>query len=58
MAWLSGERRTGVLAKLLGVEELSGNDQNQNREVKRFKDRLLKRIRRFRDQERSKKSRG
>jgi RNA polymerase sigma-70 factor (ECF subfamily) len=42
--WRAGERRTGVFATALGLSGLAPLDQR--REVKRFKDRLLKRIRR------------
>jgi RNA polymerase sigma-70 factor, ECF subfamily len=54
-AWLAGERRTEQLAKLLGASELV--DSEQRRTVKRFKDRLLKRIERMRNQA-HKKSHG
>lgn len=40
--WLSGEHRTEILACALGVAELSPIDRQ--REVKRFKDRFVKRI--------------
>lgn len=42
--WRKGERRTEVFAQALGLSSLALADQR--REVKRFKDRLLKRIRR------------
>lgn len=44
-AWVSGERRTSALASLLGASELQPPERA--REVKRFKDRLLKRLGRF-----------
>lgn len=40
--WLKGERRTDTLASVLGWSGLPAGDQR--REVKRFKDRLLKRV--------------
>jgi RNA polymerase sigma-70 factor (ECF subfamily) len=40
--WLQGERRTEPLARALGLAGRSWSDQR--REVKRFKDRVLKRI--------------
>ena len=43
--WLDGERRTGPLAQALGLGLLPAVDQQ--REVKRFKDRILKRISRL-----------
>jgi CheY-like chemotaxis protein len=40
--WLDGDRSTDALAEALGIDDLSQADRR--REVKRFKDRLLKRI--------------
>lgn len=45
LRWLDGERRTAPLASALGLTALSLLDQR--REVKRFKDRVLKRIARL-----------
>jgi DNA-directed RNA polymerase specialized sigma24 family protein len=45
LLWLNGERRTGPIAAVLGMNHLDAPGQRQ--EVKRFKDRLVKRIRRF-----------
>jgi DNA-directed RNA polymerase specialized sigma24 family protein len=42
--WLDGERRTGPIAAVLGLSHLDAHGQRQ--EVKRFKDRVKKRIRR------------
>jgi hypothetical protein len=42
--WLEGERNTAPLAVALGLAHLSPS--NQRREVKRFKDRLRKRLER------------
>lgn len=44
--WLDGERRTGPLAAALGISQLWTLEQQ--RDVKRFKDRLLKRLERLR----------
>jgi RNA polymerase sigma-70 factor (ECF subfamily) len=46
LLWLNGERRTKVLAAALGCRDLSPSDQR--REVKRLKDRVMKRLNRLR----------
>ena len=43
--WLNGESGTTPLAQALGISALS--ESQQRREVKRFKDRILKRIARL-----------
>jgi RNA polymerase sigma-70 factor (ECF subfamily) len=45
VCWLSGQRRTSPLARALSLGELS--QPEQRREVKRFKDRILKRVARL-----------
>jgi len=46
---LQGERRTEVFAEILGITHLS--KEQQKREVKRAKDRIDKKIRRYKDKE-------
>jgi hypothetical protein len=53
--WLDGERRTARLAEALGLSGLSMADQRL--EVKRFKDRLLKRVARLLGQPRKRERR-
>ena len=44
-AWLNGTRSTPALAESLQISHLAASDQR--REVKRFKDRILKRVSRL-----------
>ena len=51
--WLDGERSTAALAVTLKLSHLSQSEQR--REVKRFKDRILKRLSRLSEKSRRRK---